>query len=224
MTLPLDSPTPAAGQAASPAGVGAPLVVTVFGTPAPQGSHKAFVRGNRAIVTNDSAKTRPWRQAVLHAALAALPDRDLDRWFPRRGVCQVCGTDDQRHRVVDAIAELVLAGDDEEDVANDFGVTLDHVRAAVASHKWPIVGPAALRMVFTLPKPKSAPKRTRILPAKRPDWDKLARSTGDALTDAGVYRDDAQVIDASVRKVFPGEDPEALHVPGAVITVWPVIA
>lgn len=44
----------------------------VAGIPAPQGSHKAFVVNGRAIVTNDSAKTKPWRALVTAAARSAM--------------------------------------------------------------------------------------------------------------------------------------------------------
>lgn len=36
-------------------------------------------------------------------------------------------------------------------------------------------------------------------PTDPPDWDKLGRSTGDALTDAHAWADDGQVTDAHVR-------------------------
>lgn len=81
-------------------------------------------------------------------------------------------------------------------------------------------GPLVARMVFTLPKPKSAPKRSRTWPDKKPDLSKLVRSTEDALTDAGIWADDARAVEYSrAAKVFPGEDPEALDRPGCVITV-----
>ncbi len=40
---------------------------TVYGVPIPQGSTKAFVpKGwTRPVVTHDSARTKPWRQAML---------------------------------------------------------------------------------------------------------------------------------------------------------------
>lgn len=83
-------------------------------------------------------------------------------------------------------------------------------------------GPLIVRMVFTLPKPLSAPKRKRTWPDKKPDLSKLVRSTEDALTDAGIWRDDARVIGYSrLAKVFPGEDPEALDAPGCVIEIAP---
>lgn len=84
----------------------------------------------------------------------------------------------------------------------------------------PFDGPLAVRMVFTMPKPKSAPKGRRTWPDRIPDVSKLVRSTEDALTDVGVWADDARVVEYErVAKVFPGEDPEALHVPGARISV-----
>src|SRR5690348_624943 len=84
----------------------------------------------------------------------------------------------------------------------------------------PIDGPITVRMVFTVPKPSSAPKRKRTWPCKKPDVSKLARSTEDALTDAGIWKDDARVVEyARLAKVFPGEDPESLEAPGVRITI-----
>lgn len=51
------------------------------------------------------------------------------------------------------------------------------------------------------------------------DWDHHGRAVGDALTQASVWRDDAQVIDGRVRKVYPGH-PLGLARPGAVIHIW----
>jgi crossover junction endodeoxyribonuclease RusA len=76
-----------------------------------------------------------------------------------------------------------------------------------------------VRMVFTLPKPASAPKRRTTYPCRKPDIDKLARSTCDALSDAGVWADDSRVIELQLLKVFPGEHSEALAAPGASIHI-----
>lgn len=84
----------------------------------------------------------------------------------------------------------------------------------------PIDAPVVVRMTFTLPKPKSAPKRRRTYPMRTPDLSKLARSTEDALTDAGVWADDARVIGYSkLWKTYPGEDVDALDSPGCVIEI-----
>lgn len=79
-------------------------------------------------------------------------------------------------------------------------------------------GPVTIEMIFTLPKPKSAPKR-RTYPDRKPDVDKVARATLDALVQAGTIEDDARVISLWARKVYPGEDADALDVPGAVIRI-----
>jgi crossover junction endodeoxyribonuclease RusA len=56
-------------------------------------------------------------------------------------------------------------------------------------------------------------------PTGRPDLDKLARSTLDALTDAGAITDDARVVRLEAEKCFPGRHLDALDTPGAVIVV-----
>lgn len=94
----------------------------------------------------------------------------------------------------------------------------------------PIDEPVYVRMVFTFHRPAShyrtgrnadllrtgAPHR----PCGIPDLSKLARSTEDALTDAGVWKDDARVVEYDrLAKVYVGEDPEALDAPGVKITI-----
>lgn len=84
----------------------------------------------------------------------------------------------------------------------------------------PLDGPLVVSMVFTLPKPASAPKRRTTYPDRKPDLSKLVRSTEDALTDAGFWADDARVVEyARLAKVFPGEDPDALSSPGVKLRV-----
>jgi Holliday junction resolvase RusA-like endonuclease len=84
----------------------------------------------------------------------------------------------------------------------------------------PLDGPLVVSMVFTLSKPASAPKRRQTWPDKKPDVSKLARSTEDALSDAGFWADDARVVlYECLGKVFPGEHPLALLSPGVRITV-----
>lgn len=48
----------------------------VRGTPAPQGSKRAFVVGNRARVVEDSKKSAPWRDSVSAAAAEAMNGAD----------------------------------------------------------------------------------------------------------------------------------------------------
>lgn len=96
-----------------------------------------------------------------------------------------------------------------------------------------MLGPVVLQVVFTLPAPLSLPKKRESVPAKMPDLSKLVRSTEDALTTAGVWRDDAQVVACLFAKTYPagtpGAHPDALPVPGAFVRVlevpagaWPV--
>lgn len=84
----------------------------------------------------------------------------------------------------------------------------------------PLDGPLLARVVFTLPKPASAPKRRRTYPDKKPDLSKLCRALEDALADAGVIADDARIVAYSrLAKVFPNEDPEALESPGVLVEI-----
>ena len=85
-----------------------------------------------------------------------------------------------------------------------------------------VPGPVAVEVVFTMRKPKSAPKRRRTWPDRTPDLSKLIRSTEDALTQAGAWEDDARVIQCLASKVFPGEGEGSLPVPGARIQITAV--
>ena len=81
-------------------------------------------------------------------------------------------------------------------------------------------GPLVATMTFTLTKPASAPKTRRTWACRKPDLSKLVRSTEDALSDAGVWADDARVVSMAVHKVFPGEGDDSLASPGAIIRVY----
>lgn len=67
----------------------------------------------------------------------------------------------------------------------------------------PIQGPVRVIIHFMFLKPKSAKKAVRH-PSNRGsgDLDKLVRSTLDGLTEAGVWRDDAQVCELWTTKSF----------------------
>ena len=83
-------------------------------------------------------------------------------------------------------------------------------------------GPLAVIMVFTLPRPKSARKADRA-PWRTPDLSKLARATEDAITDAGLWADDARVTDYTrLAKVWTGYDSLSLPVPGVVVAAAPL--
>ena len=78
-------------------------------------------------------------------------------------------------------------------------------------------GPVGVVIYFRLPRPASVDIRRRPFPAVKPDMDKLIRNTLDGLTQAGVYRDDAQVVDLFAQKRYATDDPAGG--PGATISV-----
>lgn len=80
-------------------------------------------------------------------------------------------------------------------------------------------GALEVHMIFTLAKPKCARKKYRTWPDKKPDLSKLVRSTEDALTDAGVWEDDARIVRCVASKCYPGEGFDSLDIPGAVIHI-----
>jgi Holliday junction resolvase RusA-like endonuclease len=146
------------------------LSFTVYGTPIPQGSMKAFMpRGRRfPVVTSDNLRTLPWKYMVTAAAREALRDSP------------------------------------------------------------PVEGPIAIDIEFYLPRPKSAQKRV-VYPVKKPDLDKLVRAILDACTDAGVWKDDAQVVAVIATKSFASGMVPMVRtgivgveagVPRAAINVW----
>jgi crossover junction endodeoxyribonuclease RusA len=91
--------------------------------------------------------------------------------------------------------------------------------AFLETRKAMMLGPVSVSMFFTLPKPKSAPKKRRTSPDRKPDIDKLVRSTLDALTQAGAIEDDARVVWLTAQKLYPAEEAYSLPVPGAVIRI-----
>ena len=88
--------------------------------------------------------------------------------------------------------------------------------AIEAREQWPqtrFAGPVRVRLWFWLRRPQSAPKRV-LWPTTRPDLDKLIRSTLDGIGEAGVWVDDAQVVNLSAYKQFATDRP-----PGADIVI-----
>jgi crossover junction endodeoxyribonuclease RusA len=90
------------------------------------------------------------------------------------------------------------------------------VQAAVAALEEPIIlGAVELRLGFDLPRPlahfgtgrnagtvkASAPPH----PITIPDLDKLVRCVSDAITDAGLWHDDSQVVSAVTAKRYGGQ-------------------
>ena len=77
----------------------------------------------------------------------------------------------------------------------------------------PLHGPVAVNLTFRMPKPQ-APQY--LLPAVRPDIDKLCRAALDSLTSARVYRDDGQVVQLHATKIYESVGSP----PGVRVRVW----
>ncbi|MFJ1900458.1 RusA family crossover junction endodeoxyribonuclease [Streptomyces sp. NPDC088115] len=105
--------------------------------------------------------------------------------------------------------------------ATDEAIRAGHI-GKVPIHFPPLDGPLEADIVFTVLKPASAPKRKRTWPITRHsgDVDKLIRSTFDGIADAGAVVDDSRIIRVTATKAFPGEHPEALDRPGAIIRLY----
>jgi len=58
----------------------------------------------------------------------------------------------------------------------------------------PVSGAVELQLVFYLDRPSTISRKKRPHPIVPPDIDKLVRGVGDALSDAGVWGDDSQVV------------------------------
>ena len=73
--------------------------------------------------------------------------------------------------------------------------------------------PVGVSLSFYLPKPK----RPRwLVPAVKPDIDKLTRAVLDGLVDGGLLADDSRVVALKVTKHYVGEDTPN---PGVIVAV-----
>lgn len=91
-------------------------------------------------------------------------------------------------------------------------------REAAAEAGWQTVAkhvPCELDVTYWLPRPASVSERKRPLPSVPPDKQHLDRAIEDALSDADVWVDDAQVTEGSSRKRYAAAD----AAPCAVVTV-----
>ena len=79
-----------------------------------------------------------------------------------------------------------------------------------------LTGAVGLILTFYLARPKVAKKL--VYSSKRPDVDKLQRSTLDGLTTGGLWNDDAQVASLRVDKLYVVGN----EVPGCRVEAWPL--
>jgi crossover junction endodeoxyribonuclease RusA len=76
------------------------------------------------------------------------------------------------------------------------------------SRKPVITTPVCLKVCFFLPKPKrmkTVGNKLNIPHIKKPDVDNLLKSTMDAITEAGIWKDDALVFATSADKWYAQE-------------------
>lgn len=106
-------------------------------------------------------------------------------------------------------------------VRNACEIVLEQASDRTQGGVGPLDGPLEAHCVFTMPKPKSAPKTRTTWPSTKPDIDKLLRSSFDAMTQSGLIQDDARIVKVLAEKCFPGEHPLAFSDTGtgAVIRV-----
>jgi len=83
-----------------------------------------------------------------------------------------------------------------------------------------LTGPIVLTADLFMPRPASIPVKRRPYPTVMPDLDKLLRGIGDALRQAGVYKDDAQIVAIRATKQYADDSVE--RSPGAWITITEV--
>lgn len=86
--------------------------------------------------------------ARTHAQQRARLGAELDGFFPYRGPCLACAhrpdqPADARHRLMDVVVDLVLAGEREDLVAESYGLSVDAVLTAVAVATWTDIEPQA---------------------------------------------------------------------------------
>jgi Holliday junction resolvase RusA-like endonuclease len=89
---------------------------------------------------------------------------------------------------------------------------------AIGHHWQPLDGPLSVKATFTMPKPASAPKRTRAGHARSPTSTRSSRACFDGITDGGLWIDDARVVHVEAWKLYAG-DPGATPTPGAVFEI-----
>ncbi len=100
----------------------------------------------------------------------------------------------ERNRSVKGWSQLVAQG------------ASDALAQLPAPERVMLEGAVRLTVAFYLPRPKKYAKRgVPVAHLTAPDWDKLARGIGDALSQV-VYRDDKQIVEAVIGKFYAEVD------------------
>lgn len=119
---------------------------------------------------------------------------------PRTCRCRTCSTGRRGYRMVQSV-----------EGSEDWAVLIAHTVQTEAARRGMRLGwiglPVAVRLAFWLPGDPIA--------ARAGDIDKLERNILDALTKAGVYGDDVQVVRSMCDKYGPSATP------GVLVQAWP---
>ncbi|MGQ0669536.1 MAG: RusA family crossover junction endodeoxyribonuclease, partial [Actinomycetota bacterium] len=102
----------------------------------------------------------------------------------------------------------------------DWSRRVEEVVQSLAAEGVPMLeGPIIAWVTFWVPKPRSAPKRRRTWPDRKPDLDKLCRAIMDPCSGV-LIRDDAQIVEfICLRKLYADEDLFD-HRPRAEVRLW----
>jgi crossover junction endodeoxyribonuclease RusA len=89
-------------------------------------------------------------------------------------------------------------------------------QAVIKDYSGPVLDEAlTVELQFFMPRPGSTPKSYTPYAVKRPDIDKLVRAVLDAISSAGVWADDARVVELYATKALAENDER----PGVYIRV-----
>lgn len=103
-----------------------------------------------------------------------------------------------------------------------------HGGESLSSRATPLDEPLVVQYRFTLAKPATVSLQHRPYPSVKPDNDKLVRATQDALTDAGVWCDDARIVGTLISKAYVGgfhpDGTPAMAVPGCAVVIFRVMS
>lgn len=87
--------------------------------------------------------------------------------------------------------------------------------------------PLIVALRFSLWRPASVSLKRRPYPSVRPDVDNLSKGTIDAITGAGIWRDDSLIISVILSKAYCGhhhaDGTPALEVPGCVVQIYTIL-
>ena len=86
------------------------------------------------------------------------------------------------------------------DTADAWKAEVRRSALAKCSTPEPLTGPLSVKLTFFMPRPKS--RKGDVWHTIKPDGDNLTKAVLDALTDAGIWGDDAQVARQLVLKLY----------------------